>query len=648
MHNSRMAWGRMCTLYQPDGVPPEPFTSFPQLAASLGLHSTAQRIVSQIYKHGQIVQRHDSAGIIYAIFFNTPRQSHVYVGKTKLSLSDRFRSHLDSALQQFRFRRRHSRHRAEQQQRQQAGSKLYSAMQHRSLADLVIVPLQQLSPQECEPANWDGASMAAECLWIMWLNSLGDSGFTTMRPGGRDRSLSQIQANPLRLRPPPLAPHLWDRFHAIGFDPVGPFPQATTIRYAYRDYDRRLRALHAILLTRGPAGAHAHVRDLRLRNLSRMLIVGRLHAVPHLRGSGADSAIRYLERQPEVLQILSTELQRRKDAFVPPARRRASVKMRFSPFWSSSLLDSVPLSRLLSAPELLALLPPPITGAVSFMLAPKYTKPLIRQWCNIRGVFDGSTMSLDELRAFSQVHPCPCSRVPEAFRCMPGAQGHVVTTDGAVLSSLCPGFAELAQLWDCGAKFRPHEILRNSEGHMGSVREHLVRALDSLCQRIARHFSVGANVIMPFHAAFLGRVDQALAEIPHDLRLAPEAAPTLSVPARQAMKHVVLQHYIVTVVDKSATSFALVCKRHAASLVLHDLSPATGPSAFTLLPDQPAHLLQDMRTQLSTLGYNSGELRLPVYAGMPKVHKLATGLLKWRFLSYSSDIFSTPLAKALT
>ena len=55
-----------------------------------------------------------------------------------------------------------------------------------------------------------------------------------------------------------------------------------------------------------------------------------------------------------------------------------------------------------------------------------------------------------------------------------------------------------------------------------------------------------------------------------------------------------------------------------------------------------------MRTQLSTLGYSSGELRLPVYAGMPKVHKLATGLLKWRFLSYSSDIFSTPLAKALT
>ena len=48
------------------------------------------------------------------------------------------------------------------------------------------------------------------------------------------------------------------------------------------------------------------------------------------------------------------------------------------------------------------------------------------------------------------------------------------------------------------------------------------------------------------------------------------------------------------------------------------------------------------------MGYGRAKVKLPVYAGIPKMHMLATGLLKWRFLSYSSDIFSTSLAKALT
>ena len=60
------------------------------------------------------------------------------------------------------------------------------------------------------------------------------------------------------------------------------------------------------------------------------------------------------------------------------------------------------------------------------------------------------------------------------------------------------------------------------------------------------------------------------------------------------MKRVVLKLYVVTVVDKAVTTFALVCKRYAASLVLHDLSPASGPSAFTPIADQPVLLLHTL------------------------------------------------------
>ena len=62
----------MRTFYQLDGSPPRPFVSFRQLAAQLGLHPAAQRIVSKIYQHGQLVQQHDATGVIYAIFYNRP------------------------------------------------------------------------------------------------------------------------------------------------------------------------------------------------------------------------------------------------------------------------------------------------------------------------------------------------------------------------------------------------------------------------------------------------------------------------------------------------------------------------------------------------------------------------------------------------
>ena len=120
---------------------------------------------------------------------------------------------------------------------------------------------------------------------------------------------------------------------------------------------------------------------------------------------------------------------------------------------------------------------------------------------------------------------------------------------------------------------------------------------------MARRFNVDPGVLLPFREAFLARIDQTIDVLPLDLQLGPNDAPTLSIPACRAMKRVVLKHYVVTVVDKAATTFALVCKRSAASLVLHDPSPASGPSAFTPLPDQPALLLHTQLDQLQAMGY---------------------------------------------
>ena len=325
-----------------------------------------------------------------------------------------------------------------------------------------------------------------------------------------------------------------------------------------------------------------------------------------------------------------------------------SKRFMLIPFWSSSLLDSVPIPRLLRDQPLLDMLPPDMSRSVHIMLAPRYPKPLVMEWCNFRGMFDGSQMSHAELQAFSQQQPCPCGCLPARFRDVPGAEGHVVTCDAAVLEALCPGQPALPQLWVRGAKYRPHTVLHNSADHAATMLEQVRRAVDALCVRMQRRCHVEAQVLQPWRDAFLGRVSQALDQLPQDMRLAPQDSPTLSTAARRAMKERVLQDYVVTVVDKAATTFVLVCKRHAAALVLRDLSPQSGPSAFTACPESPDVLLARMEADLQHLGFAAQQITLPIYSAIPKMHKLASGALKWRYLSYSANIFSTPLALCLT
>ena len=638
---SRETWGYMRKLYQPDQQPSR--TSFRRNAALMGLHGTAQRIVAQLHKHHMpFLGRHDAKGIIYAMFYNIGGQNRVYVGKTGLLLSERFQGHLSKAISQSK---RRLRHRAffGVTRRGPECTELYSCMRHLPIRRLVMVPLEQLPALEQMPVDddttqaehWERVSAAAEARWVMRLGALLPKGYNMRRPGGRVVRYSAIQAQA-------GDDVLWDRFHALRFDPQQPSPQTHWLQqHGYRDYDRRLRALHHVLVSQGPDAALTKLRSFKLGNVSRMLIIGRLHRVHH------NNSHQALEAQPQLLDLLATELQRRQAEFVPN-KGKPTQRCMLTPFWYSSLLDSVPLQGLLNNAQLLDLLPHHVTDKVRIMLAPKYPKPLIREWCKLKGVFDGSKMTHAELVAFSQTQPCPCQRLPAAYRDMLGADGHVVTTDPSVLTALCPGFPDLARLWARGAGYRPAQVLHNSPSHAATVLEGVQRAVDSLCQRMRSKYQVELADLGPWRDAFLAKVSQSIAELPANKRLAPDDSPFLSTDARRAMAQDVLSDYVVTVVDKAASSLTLICKRHAASLTLSDLHPDIGPSAFIPCPESPDQLLHRMQDHLHHLGYPPGDLAMPIYAAMPKLHKLDVGPLKWRFLSYSSNIFSTPLAVKLT
>ena len=90
----------------------------------------------------------------------------------------------------------------------------------------------------------------------------------------------------------------------------------------------------------------------------------------------------------------------------------------------------------------------------------------------------------------------------------------MVITDGAVLNLLCPVFPDLGRLWACGAKFRPHQISRNSADHVTSVRELLIKVLESLCRNVARPFNVAPGVFLPFREAILARIGQTIEVLP--------------------------------------------------------------------------------------------------------------------------------------
>ena len=81
-------------------------------------------------------------------------ESHL-CGKTRHFLSARFADH----LQQYKQHLRHRQHAISTGQQSQPGSKLYNSMQQRSMADLVMVPLQQSSAaHDCQPNHWEAAS----------------------------------------------------------------------------------------------------------------------------------------------------------------------------------------------------------------------------------------------------------------------------------------------------------------------------------------------------------------------------------------------------------------------------------------------------------------------------------------------------------
>ena len=99
----------------------------------------------------------------------------------------------------------------------------------------------------------------------------------------------------------------------------------------------------------------------------------------------------------------------------------------------------------------------------------------------------------------------------------------------------------------------------------------------------------------------------------------------------------------------TSCSFITTTSTSGTHLVLKDLHPNDGsPSPFTAMTGSPDHLIDDAIAQLPALHDWPGAEKMAVYCGIPKFHKLDAGTIKWRFLSYSPDMFSTPLAHHLT
>lgn len=633
-HCMQSAWGRMRHLYalhsaQPSGNRTEVRRS----AASLGLHPTAQRIIRQLWQHDAqpVEDWSSSTGVIYAIWFNLPGHNRIYVGKTIKTMAQRLHGHLTSAYNMA----------AQAGVRKGEAYWLYTDMVQYGIKNLMMVPLVKLRSAanpvlpNSPPADWKHESVRAERWWIERLKCLGKAGYNSMCPGGRNKPLWRVLAQEQQL---------WDPFRALHFQP-GPDSDLSTLPYSYRDYDRRLSSLHDSLVQHGPQ----HVADAlqagyKLRNLSRMLIVGRCHRVPYFHHvpERARGASLHLSRQTELLSLIEAEIARRQATWQPPKR---AVRKLFSPLWCSPLMDKLPLARLLSDPVLLRLLPSTLSH-VGFLLAPKYSTPIGRMVINHWATFDGREYTFEQLQELAQ-QPCICHTLPANF-CVPGSDGHVVTADPEVFSHLCPQSPHLPAVLALGSKFRPHTHTVASEAVLQDVRSHLFQAVNALVQRMSRDFRVSEDALRPWAGELKSRMQDALNQIPAGSSVADADAPVLSKDDRDALKSV-QKHFLCCNVDKAATTLAIVCKHHAVHLVLRDLHPADGSTGpFTAMTASPEQILAEAAEHLPTLHEAAGKAKVAVYSGIPKFHKLDAGSIKWRFLSYSADVCSTPLARHLT
>ncbi|KAK9794080.1 hypothetical protein WJX73_010070 [Symbiochloris irregularis] len=198
------------------------------------------------------------------------------------------------------------------------------------IANCYVVPLEVIP--DVEPANtreFHSVAKRFERDWIRILDARG-SGFNSYIPGGRDvpfyTYLDRLEDMGVALWDAIQNLYKWNRPHPGGYP------------FHYRNYVRRLQALHARRNLTGAQSQAAVLRSMRRINIERMISLATLHSIQGIP----------LEEQHQLLGLLLTHLESR----VQNRHRKGKAAVRmFVPDFMSILLDDLPLQKILASQE---------------------------------------------------------------------------------------------------------------------------------------------------------------------------------------------------------------------------------------------------------------------------------------------------------
>ena len=250
--------------------------------------------------------------------------------------------------------------------------------------------------------------------------------------------------------------------------------------------------------------------------------------------------------------------------------------------------------------------------------------PLGRLWLSYKHV--ATNMTSAELHAAAQ--SCSCSLLPHDD--VHPALQHVCSTDPTNLPE------NLRFFWTHGSRFR----VRPDE-HLEIIFSQLRHNIDEYCGRIETYEQLHPGTMRPWGDALFTKWHSLLIQESSAWQFPDDITYTV---ADNRAHHRLTQDYVITVMDKNASNFVLVCKRYYTQTVLNDLAD---PQVYNSASQQ------EYSDSLRRLDLAAGPWNIPTpthlkpayYAGTLKFHKQPP---KMRFLACSSNTPSTPICRFTT
>ena len=589
--------------------------------------ASARYLVNRMRKFHKPWPKWGQKGVVYAIFHchahdRMPARL-MYVGQTFMSAFDRFKRHVSNSVSILNG--------AGSVQNAEAFW-LHRYIARNGIDKLCVIPLETIlwegGAPDPDDSDWRDAARVVERRWVQWLRTLHPRGYNKCLPGTRQKTFTQVAPSHALWQPLPHA-------YSLHSDSSG-YNLAPLIRHPYhcRDYYRRIYALAHSLPSSTPEHLQQALSRYRMRTLTRMHEIVRLHRLPSLP----------VDLQDRVTATIAGELQARRDRRRPSRGPRPLIVALFS----NRILDELPLHQIVANPEVMQLLPDKLKQkGVRPMFAFKNPATIGQRWCNYASVFDGSTSTYAQLQELANQTQCACHQFPSEFK-PDGHHGHVLTCDPAFLSRAFPLLPKLARLMKEGKKFRPPRSTIVNMASKGEAFTRVLTALQSFAQQQTRAYKL--NPASGSFGAWISKVStlvqEALLQMPTGLVLSYPDAPAYGTPEKEAMERL-LRDFLCTYCDKSANNLAFVCKKHAVHAVLADMhrGTTTHNSTYVRMDTSPEAIIRSLQTQISRVGRDPQHASLPVISLLPKMHK---DIISWRFLSLSFKNFLRPSAVLLT